>query len=263
MERKRKSVRHSGSFKPGQSGNPKGRPKETVTVKMLKREFNNNAVEMARTVRKFLEMTPKQFNAAIEASKNTQCTMPMRELMALKFVGEAIKKGSTTKLETLLRIVTGTHGTGVHEVDDSDLESVKLAVNYRQFWQSPEGLTPLDLSPAKLIQFLVHNTDLPRNQMMVLKWVLDHSTKVELSRLEMVERRKVQQFFNAVSKILKNMVGRNDPRLLEDITRAISYEVANLWDIPPIEVNTSTTSDAEYTMLTVAADTVVNKSRKK
>jgi len=58
-------IRHSGMFRPGQSGNPSGRPKEDRTIRDLAKEHTADAIETLVTISKNPEASD---SARVQAS---------------------------------------------------------------------------------------------------------------------------------------------------------------------------------------------------
>lgn len=81
-------------FKPGQSGNPNGRPMLPADVKQL-RELT--AIEFTRVVNKYLEMTKSQITEAVQDPKT-----PALELMVATIMHKAVVGGDHYRLGFIL-----------------------------------------------------------------------------------------------------------------------------------------------------------------
>jgi len=82
-------------FKPGQSGNKKGRKKGTTTVPKIVREYNKKKIE--EIISKYLDMGSAELKK-IMLDKTT----PSIDLIVIKVITEAIKKGDCSRLSFLL-----------------------------------------------------------------------------------------------------------------------------------------------------------------
>lgn len=86
-------------FKPGQSGNPSGRPKVPGDI-LEARKLNQ--VELERIINKYLYMDRESVKAAI----NNPAT-PMMELMVASIVAQAAQKGDQQRLDFVLNRLVG------------------------------------------------------------------------------------------------------------------------------------------------------------
>ena len=86
-------------FKPGQSGNPGGRPK--VPGDILEARKLNQA-ELERIINKYLYMDRESVKAAISSP-----TTPMMELMVASIVAQAAQKGDQQRLDFVLNRIVG------------------------------------------------------------------------------------------------------------------------------------------------------------
>lgn len=86
-------------FKPGQSGNPGGRPKLPDDIKEARKL---NQVELERIVNKYLYMDREAVKAAISSPKT-----PMMELMVASIVAQAAQKGDHLRLDFVLNRMIG------------------------------------------------------------------------------------------------------------------------------------------------------------
>lgn len=86
-------------FKPGQSGNPGGRPKLPDDIKEARKL---NQIEFERVANTYLWQTPEEFHKAL-ASKSTK----MIDLMVARIIELAVEKGDHQRLEFLLARMIG------------------------------------------------------------------------------------------------------------------------------------------------------------
>lgn len=90
---------NDGRFKPGQSGNIKGRPIVPYEVKQA-RELTRYELELTFT--KYMRMTAKELK---EAHNNP--LMPMLDLMVIKIMMMSVDQGDQWRLDFLLNRVIG------------------------------------------------------------------------------------------------------------------------------------------------------------
>lgn len=86
-------------FKPGQSGNPGGRPKLPEDVKQAKLM---NRIELTRLVNKLVRMTPDELTAAIKDSKASSM-----DIMIGRIIVKAVQQGDPVRLNFLLDRLVG------------------------------------------------------------------------------------------------------------------------------------------------------------
>lgn len=86
-------------FKPGQSGNPGGRPKLPDDIKEA-RKLNQH--ELERIINKYLAMSRDQVKESISSP-----TTPMMELMVASIVAQAAQKGDHQRLDFVLNRLVG------------------------------------------------------------------------------------------------------------------------------------------------------------
>lgn len=86
-------------FKPGQSGNPGGRPKLPEDIKEARKL---NQVELERIINKYLAMDREAVKTAISAPGT-----PMMELMVASIVAQAAQKGDHQRLDFVLNRLVG------------------------------------------------------------------------------------------------------------------------------------------------------------
>lgn len=82
------------AFKPGQSGNPKGRPKLPADVLESRKQ---NTVSVARILNKFMNMNIEELKLLMNDKKTQNL-----ELMIGRIIIEAIKTGDYTRLNFIL-----------------------------------------------------------------------------------------------------------------------------------------------------------------
>lgn len=102
-------------WKPGQSGNPSGRPKlppELLAIKALTPE------ELRRYVSKYARMANGELNALVEAR-----SIPVLELAIARIFQESINKGDFMRLNFLLERAIGK--VEVAKTDDATAESLR------------------------------------------------------------------------------------------------------------------------------------------
>ena len=61
--------RHSGQFKPGQSGNPSGRPKKTATMKAFEQLCREEAEAALDTIKKIMDDPSASHSARLSAAR--------------------------------------------------------------------------------------------------------------------------------------------------------------------------------------------------
>ncbi len=88
-----------GKFKPGQSGNPGGRPKLPADIAEA-RKLNQH--ELERVINQYIWMTKDELKAAAKAPTTT-----VMELMIASIVASAIEKGDQMRLEFILARIIG------------------------------------------------------------------------------------------------------------------------------------------------------------
>lgn len=94
-----KGGKRSTSFKPGQSGNPEGRPR----IPMDLREARSvNKVEFDRVLNKYMYLKAPEINAALKSDE-----LPMMELVVAKIVAKAFNEGDQRRLEFILDRLIG------------------------------------------------------------------------------------------------------------------------------------------------------------
>lgn len=86
-------------FKPGQSGNPSGRPKVPRDI-LEARKLNQ--VELERAVNRLIWLPRAELRALIENPET-----PMFEMMLASIVAQAAQKGDQTRLEFILQRILG------------------------------------------------------------------------------------------------------------------------------------------------------------
>lgn len=229
----KKRLPNKGSFQKGQTGNPNGRPKGLVTFKEVKKGFNNNYVEMAELFKKYLEMPDKDFNKAIERANNRRTKTPMQEILAIKFVSDATKRGHSGKLDIILGVITGQYGEGIREIPSYDLEKSDILSELEKcskstkFQNADEYLTSRSISKLMLL-----NTNMSVDKHRVLNSVAKLLQKEELSKYEMVKRQEVQEVFNKILIIMRDTVGRVNPRLLLDMVYQMHESISPTLELP-------------------------------
>lgn len=84
----------ANQFKPGQSGNPEGRPKLPPDIVEARRL---NRVELERILNRYIWMTKAELSAAI-----TDAATPLMEVMIASLVARAAKEGDQQRLGFVL-----------------------------------------------------------------------------------------------------------------------------------------------------------------
>lgn len=107
---KRKTMRHAGQFKPGQSGNPSGRRKWTAEEKELAAEKRELQRHMAQMWPHYMNMSKEEF-AKVVAQEN----LKMADVLLFKQV-QAASNGDRQALEFMLTYM------GVKPSDKQELE---------------------------------------------------------------------------------------------------------------------------------------------
>ena len=88
------------AYKKGQSGNPNGRPKGAVSIPKELRTINSKLI--AETINKHLNKSMEEV-AELIRSKDT----PMIDLVVLRILYEAAKRGDQTRFNALLERMVG------------------------------------------------------------------------------------------------------------------------------------------------------------
>ncbi len=94
-----KGGKRSTSFKPGQSGNPNGRPPLPLD---LKESRSVNRLEFERVLNKYMYMTGPDINQALKSG-----TLPMIELVVAKILAKAFNEGDQRRLEFVIDRLIG------------------------------------------------------------------------------------------------------------------------------------------------------------
>lgn len=94
-----KGGKRSTSFKPGQSGNPEGRPRIPMDLKEAK---SVNKIEFDRVLNKYMYLKAPEINAALKSDD-----LPMMELVVAKIVAKAFNEGDQRRLEFILDRLIG------------------------------------------------------------------------------------------------------------------------------------------------------------
>lgn len=107
-------------FKPGQSGNPLGRPKLPESLSFI-REMTVD--EIKRTLAKYMRMTRAELQVAIQ-----DAATPAFDLMVASGIAQGIKTGDYSKISFLLDRTIGKPGpAGEYEEDElSKLSTAEL-----------------------------------------------------------------------------------------------------------------------------------------
>ncbi|HND84198.1 MAG TPA: DUF5681 domain-containing protein [Pseudobdellovibrionaceae bacterium] len=92
--------KRSTSFKPGQSGNPNGRPQVPVDIKHSRA---SNKIEFEAILNKYVRLNTDEINAAMRDNKK-----PMLEMVVAKVLAKAFNEGDTRRLEFILDRLIGT-----------------------------------------------------------------------------------------------------------------------------------------------------------
>ena len=221
------------NWKPGQSGNPKGGRKGSATFSELQFAFNKNYVEMAEVVQKYIEMSDKDLNKAIDRANNKRTKTPMREILAIKYISDITKRGHTAKLDIVLGVITGTYGDGIKEVQEYDLEKSNVLNEFFKYVDSDKYLKDTEkLSSGALFSFILRNTNMHPNKRKVIETVAKSLQRAELTKLELIDKRHVQETLSKISLILRDTVGRTNPRLLMDIMNRMHDDISDTWELP-------------------------------
>ena len=99
MAEKKDPRKNLKPFKPGQSGNPSGRPKTPEDIAKAKRL---NQHELDRIINKYLWMDREAMQARLKDPST-----PMMEIMVGSIVAQAAQKGDQQRLEFILQRVVG------------------------------------------------------------------------------------------------------------------------------------------------------------
>ncbi len=91
--------KRSTSFKPGQTGNPNGRPMVPID---LKESRSVNKVEFERVLNKYMYLCAPDINSALKSDK-----LPMIELVVAKIVAKAFNEGDQRRLEFIIDRLIG------------------------------------------------------------------------------------------------------------------------------------------------------------
>lgn len=92
---------HSGCFKPGQSGNPGGQPKQPAALLRLKKYTRE---EIDTVLLCFIGMTQKQLDERLADEVKPPT---MLELMVAAVINKAVNDGCNTRLDFLLNRIVG------------------------------------------------------------------------------------------------------------------------------------------------------------
>lgn len=92
--------KRSTSFKPGQSGNPNGRPQVPIDIKHSRAA---NKIEFEAILNKYVRLNTDEINAAMRDNKK-----PMLEMVVAKVLAKAFNEGDTRRLEFILDRLIGT-----------------------------------------------------------------------------------------------------------------------------------------------------------
>lgn len=132
-------------FEKGKSGNPRGRPRVSSEVKVVRKM---TAFEFTRIMNRLMEMTRTEL---VAFSKDERATS--LELMVASILSKAIINGDANRAEFLLSRLIG-KVTEVIEVSGPDAGAIDIAIQRKQLkslMADPEGMAALETIRRRLL----------------------------------------------------------------------------------------------------------------
>lgn len=145
-----KGGKRSTSFKPGQSGNPDGRPRVPLD---LKESRGINKVEFERVLNKYMYMNGIELNAAIKSD-----TLPMIEMVVAKVVAKAFNEGDQRRLEFIIDRLIPRSMFDVPTTPPPSPFEVSQKVSFSQFCENAGYPKPYPMQ-IDMLDFAMNNED--------------------------------------------------------------------------------------------------------
>lgn len=226
----------STAWKKGKSANPKGRPRGAVRWEEIQKAFNHDFLEIQKTFKKYWDLPEWEFNRTIDKvnkeQKKGKGKMPMGDLMAIKYIGEALKKGHASKLTVITDVITGTYGGGIKDVVDYELEDADMLQEIIEFSKSAENREMYNVNSSDLLHFVMKKGGMHPQKAKIITTAAKLKLRGELSKLQMVEIQRVQLLLTKLGELMKDTLGRTNPRLLADMTMRMYDELSDVWKMP-------------------------------
>lgn len=222
---------NTGLFKKGQSGNPNGRPKVSVTKRELLQAFNNEYAEIHQVFCKYASLNLTEINRELKRASRKNSTVNLKEITAMKYVAEAIKKGSVSRVQFIFEVILGQHGK-FREIPELDGKNIgDLAMQFAQSDQNKQMVKELDVQSLTNLR-LAYGVDMNTAQYKVLTDTIDTMQRSELAKLNMIDRKKMAKSMSLIMQAMIDIVGRNNPQLLMDLGKRMRNDLKGEWDIP-------------------------------
>lgn len=135
------------SFKPGQSGNPNGRPQVPIDLKES-RSVNKN--EFERVLNKYMYMTGPEINSALKSD-----SLPMMELIVAKILAKAFNEGDQRRLEFVIDRLIGKAPLIINEQIPNQVDFFKK-VSFSEFCIKA-GYPPPYAKQCEMLEFAIND----------------------------------------------------------------------------------------------------------
>lgn len=144
-----KGGKRSTSFKPGQTGNPDGRPRIPLDLKEAR---SVNKIEFDRVLNKYMYLCAPDINSSLKSDK-----LPMIELVVAKIIAKAFNEGDQRRLEFIIDRLIGKAPSDVPPVAPTPFE-ISQKVSFSKFCETA-GYPPPYQKQIEMLDFAMNNED--------------------------------------------------------------------------------------------------------